>query len=52
MDDVCTDFHVAMRVGTKASIRLHEIVVHHAQNTEILVPWVGVFCKTEVKAGL
>jgi len=47
--NVRDDFGVAVRVCSESSSRLHEVIVHDTQYTEIRTLWVIVLGKAEVK---
>ena len=52
VDNVRDNFHVSVRVCTKTTVRLHEIVIDDAQHTKIGIGGGMVFRKTEMEARL
>ena len=37
-DHIGEDLHLAVRMRAEAAARLHQIVVHHAQDAEVALP--------------
>eukprot|EP00965_Chrysotila_dentata_P018585 618846-Pleurochrysis_carterae.AAC.2 len=50
VDDVCDDLHVAVWVSTKATLALHEVVVHHAEHAVHRVLGIVILSEGEMKA--